>query len=128
MSCTTINYVRKRRDLTPTEFAVAYAMASHANPKTGKPCTAAVSTIAEESGMEARSARRIIRRLEGKNPPVIFAQTSKAGGCHQQTVAYQFNTSTEDSTVPREELDGGLQVQGRGTYMQARRTHRSPKR
>jgi hypothetical protein len=65
--------------------------------------------------MEERSARRIIRRLEGKSPPVIIARTSKAGGRQQQTVGYEFNTSTEDSGVPREEEDGGLYTQGRGT-------------
>jgi len=80
MSVDTINYVRSRRDLSPAEFAVAYAMASHAYPKRGQLCTASVATIAEESGMGERGTQKIIRRLEARNPPVVFARIAQAIG------------------------------------------------
>ena len=98
MSVTTVNYVRGRHDLTTTEFAVAYAMASHANPGTGKMCSASVATIARESGMCERSAQRIIRRLETKPVPVLFARGARSGGRHKAT-AYEFNIENPDPNV-----------------------------
>ena len=114
MSVDTVNYVRRRRDLAPAEFAVAYAMASHAHPKRGQLCTAAVATIARESGMGERGARKIIRRLETKNPPVVFARTDKKGGSHSQTIGYEFNTVTGEPLFPPQNSDGGTTGPARG--------------
>lgn len=99
MSVATTNYVRSRRDLTPTELTVAYAMASHANPAKGQMCTASVPTIAAESHMTERGVRKIIRRLEAKPVPVIFARSTKAGGRHKAT-AYEFNDATGNPEPP----------------------------
>ena len=114
MSVDTVNYVRSRRDLTPGEFAVAYAMASHAHPKRGQLCTAAVATIAKESGMGERGARKIIRRLETKNPAVVFARTDKKGGDHSQTIGYEFNTVTGEPLFPPQDPDGRTALPARG--------------
>jgi len=114
MSVTTVNYVRGRHDLTTTEFAVAYAMASHADPRRDRLCTASTDQLALESGIKGlnrdsrrRSIRRIIRRLEAKG--VVAAVTGKAGGFHSETVGYEFvlqrgtvaSSVTEDSAVLR---------------------------
>jgi len=99
VSVSTINYVRSRHDLSPTEFAVAYAMASHANPQSGRYCTASIETIGRESGLKDRRAvQRTIRKLEAKPVPVIFARTTRKGGSGHAT-GYEFNVENSGPTT-----------------------------
>jgi hypothetical protein len=114
MSVATVNAVRNRRDLSIAEKAVAFAMASHADPKRGNLCTAAVCLIAKESGMGERGARKIIRRLETKTPPVLVARTSKIGGPRGATTGYEVNLGTGEPPFSPQESDGGTEVQARG--------------
>jgi hypothetical protein len=88
MSWELTKYVLSRRDLDPTERAVAHCLAFHA-PRNGY-AYPSMTTIAEESGLADRqSAQRVVRRLEKKG--VVYAVGSKRGGRNNPT-RYQFDS------------------------------------
>ena len=76
MSWELTKLVLSRRDLTPTEKAVAHCLAFHA-PRNGT-AYPSMTTIAEESGLADRqSAQKVVRRLEKKG--VVYPVGSKKG-------------------------------------------------
>lgn len=123
MSYQATKFVAERTDLTPSEKAVAFVLAFHAD-KDNAEAYPAMARIASEAGLKTeRGARLLVRRLESKQ--VIRAASPKTGGRgRDKATVYRFNLDVTMDDKTRN-ASSGFCDQKPGTKLPETRNGRS---